>query len=397
MIEYFHNQSSNVELFILQALKFAQSHNTSILFYITLDFIQFKLLTGFNNQIACQQIYSLIRKCEQLQQQNSLDLYDQSKPLLLTEIFPKSLLTNVKAHFYRLIGDKMLYSCHNRLSIKNQTSSIGYTKSSLDLYSDYELLSSRSIPTSDSSCYRLLITHFIELRDRENVNLLMNQYKNIMDNTLVIDTCDLLYLESLIAYHLDNNIHESVTKMKLCFQSSTEFNFIQLVTVYLTNCELLKNEETTALILPYLLKAIDFCEKNHFETHKNRLLLYLYKDVDYLTNSSHILTHGSKTDIAYYHELRGLKHNRVDDLKVSLSHYLKSFCLHKSQQLCYKLAHLTKDVSYCKLYTSIHRELVSLNTLNLLRNETPLSIDTQMDRSISYFKTLIQSLLKELP
>ncbi|KAG2386947.1 hypothetical protein C9374_001982 [Naegleria lovaniensis] len=277
MIEYFHNESKNVELFILQALKFAQTQQNKSLsfisFYITLDYIQFKLLTGFHDQEITKQLYLLLKKCEQVSFQEfpiqQQQLY--SKPLLLKELFPKSLLNHVKSHFYRFMGDRLLYQCHLRLksgvggsisgsingsingsisgsigignhsntlrspltspirssstasqgnhnhwiqspiqsplssplqSPSSKSSStalvpLGLTRDVLDLYSDYELLSSKSIPNSDHTCYRLIIVHFIQLQDRENVNILMNQFRNIMDPSLNIDKCDLLYLNHL--------------------------------------------------------------------------------------------------------------------------------------------------------------------------------------------------------
>ena len=392
IIEYFHGELNNVEIFILQALKFSQTHNNiSITYYILLDYIQFKLLTGFNDRTIIQQLYKLLKQCEHLQQQNSIDLKDDSRPLLLTEVFPKTLLSNVKAHFYRIIGDRLLYNSNCRLSvIKSQ--SIGLTKYNADLYSDYELLSSKTIPMADTTCYRLLITHFIQLKDRENVNILMNQFQNLIDKSLTIDRCDMLYLQSLISFYIDENTHDSITKLVECFKLAEKYNFIQLLTVYLSNCELLKQKETSPLLLPYLLKSIEYCEKNGFEIYKNRCLMYLYKDVDLhlVQNSNLIPIHGALTDKAYYYELLGSKTNNVEHLKTALDCYLKSFCLVKSQQLSYKLANLTKDVFYAKLYCNIHKEWKKTNP-ELLQNEQPLSLEVTIERSLDHFKSALHN------
>nr|CAG4709134.1 unnamed protein product [Naegleria fowleri] len=555
MIEYFHNESKNVELFILQALKFAQTQPNQSLsfisFFITLDYIQFKLLTGFHDEEIRLQLYLLLKKCEQVsfQELQEFNQFNSKIPL-----FPKSLLNHVKLHFYRFIGDRLLYQCHLRLcgsssmtmttttsghlrspftgrlksplrsplilkspsiqsplrspsissnttntntssSLQSPSSSkscssslqLGFTRDFLDLYSDYELLSSKSIPNSDHTCYRIIIAHFIQLQDRENVNLLMNQFRNMIDPSLTIDQCDLLYLESLIAYYMDENIHQAISKFISCFKLAEKFNFIQLLSVYLENCELLKNKETSTLLMSYLFKAIDYCEKNHLETYKSRCLLYLNHHpmsfmwscdgngrhglscptttimsmtppppptttTTVMTSSSigsttatttamtstnttttlplstansiptsvamtstttttttatispllspplpnntmnTLLTHGSQTDIAYYYEILGTRYNHVEYLKKSLSLYLKSFCLIQSRFLCYKLAHLTKDVYYCKLYCNIHKELRKSHTSVLLQNDTPLPLDTIIDRSVEYFKMTLKSI-----
>ncbi|KAG2386946.1 hypothetical protein C9374_001981 [Naegleria lovaniensis] len=112
--------------------------------------------------------------------------------------------------------------------------------------------------------------------------------------------------------------------------------------------------------------------------------------------SNLILTHGTTTDIAYYYEILGTRHNNVEYLKKSLGLYLKSFCLIQSRTLCYKLAHLTKDVYYCKLYCNIQKELRKTNTSALLQNDTPLPLDTIIDRSIEYFKLTLKYIHQEI-
>ncbi|KAL9650128.1 hypothetical protein ABK040_011298 [Willaertia magna] len=364
IINYFTKNNKENEMITIQRLflNCLKQANSTISFYILNDIIHFYLLTKNGN---VNFIFKLLKNCELLQQKlMNEDSY------LVKELFPKSVMNITKYYVYSLFGNKnLLNTLQNNLQNKHKIIK-------LNLEPKQKLFQ--------------IIIYFIKIKDIKNIKKYLNIYKNYIN--LKIDKCDLLYLESLIDYYINNNYLNYNLKINKCLKMAEKYNFLNIFLNY---------ENLNFEIL------IKLSEEYNLQFYKNRYLLYLYKDINLIENKNDFIKNGNYLDLAIYFECLGECTNidnieKINYFKKAIYFYLKNLNLDKCLELikkCINLENNKKNTLYSNLYCNIYKIYNSFYSFDQFCNNVNTNMvndytfDWNFTKEVEYFEYLIVKIL----